>query len=153
MLAYSLISLLEELMSLVVGWFIKCSQWSFRVTNEFLCHSFQSCLIHMPVLWTWYLLCLFLFQCFICFFISCCDGISQKVLVVALSQSVHIVCLVCGSLCVLWCLHFCHIFTQRFLQINFLLCETLILFTILTKSSLNWMKYFTCAGLLSFFKP
>ena len=67
--------------------------WSFKVTkelsvsfililsNEYACFEFVN----------------FCSNVFICFFISCCDNISQKVLIVLLIQSVQNGCHVCGS--------------------------------------------------------
>ena len=57
------ISFLDGFMSLIVGWLVKFSFWSFRVIKE-LKVPFISVLSNiLLVLRIWYLLCWFLFQC------------------------------------------------------------------------------------------
>ena len=98
MVTYSSISFLDRFMSLVVGLFVKFSLWSLKVTKE-LPETFISMLSNISVcfekLIPSLLICvsMFLFG----FFISCCNGIFQKVLTVLLIQSLPIECLICGS--------------------------------------------------------
>ena len=58
------ISFLDEFMSLVVGWLVNLSLWSFRVIKELLVPFISILSNILLVLQIWYLLSWFLFQCF-----------------------------------------------------------------------------------------
>ena len=85
------ISLLDEFMNLVLGCYRVIRElpvpFILILSNAFA--GFDNFFIN------------FCSNVFICFFIGCCDGTSQKVLIIVLIQSVHIGCLVRGSYCFL----------------------------------------------------
>ena len=106
------ISFLDGFTRLVVWWFIKFPLWSFKVTKDLLAPITQSCLFYLPAWRTWYLLCWFLFPCFYLFIFFL-----HNLLWCFVIQSVHTGCLVFGSYCIVWCVHFFHIFTQNNLNL------------------------------------